>query len=330
MSGFIYNEVSNSIGQNLADCSFCDLFAGTGTVGNFFHHKVKSMVYNDREYYSYVLITAFYSEVNEKHYRSMLDELNQLEGVEGFIFQEYSESGLAGRLYFTANNGKKIDAIRLHIERLFQNCEINEDFYILLVATLLVAVDKIANTASVYCAFLKQFKKTAMCGINLVPLKRAFKRIEYKIFREDSNALIKNIKGDLLYLDPPYNGREYGSYYHLLNTISLYDTQFQPKGRTGLRSYKTSSFCLKKEAGNALFELIEQADFKHIFLSYNNEGFISPSRIKEIMTNFGSYQCSSLKYPRFKSHRSNPRSYTEEYLHHLIKDEINKNRNFFE
>jgi adenine-specific DNA methylase len=51
----------------------------------------------------------------------------------------------------------------------------------------------------------------------------------------------------------------------------------------------------------------------------DNEGFISPSRIKEIMTDFGSYQCSSLKYPRFKSHRSNPRSYTEEYLHHLIK-----------
>lgn len=65
----------------------------------------------------------------------MLDELNRLKGVEGFVSEEYSESGSAGRLYFSANNGKKIDAIRLHIEQLFQSSEINENFYILLIAT---------------------------------------------------------------------------------------------------------------------------------------------------------------------------------------------------
>nr|WP_262696782.1 DNA adenine methylase [Chryseobacterium sp. 3008163] len=121
-------------------------------------------------------------------------------------------------------------------------------------------------------------------------------------------------------MDPPYNGREYGSYYHLLNTISLYDTQFQPKGITGSRSYETSRFCLKKKAEKALFELIEQADYKYIFLSYNNEGFIPSSHIKEMMTGLGCYQCSSVKYPKFKSHRNSSRSYTEEYLHCLIKD----------
>lgn len=320
LSGFIYNEVSNITGHNLGDCSFCDLFAGTGTVGNLFHDKVKSIVYNDREYYSFILNTAFYSVVSQERYLIMLDELNRLQGVEGFIFQEYSESGSAGRLYFSVNNGKKIDAIRMDIERRFQSSEIDQDFYILLIATLLVASDRIANTASVYCAFLKKLKKTAVCDIKLVPIKRTLKKVKYKVYREDSNTLIKDLKGDILYMDPPYNRREYGSYYHLLNTISLYDTQFQPKGITGLRSYKTSRFCLRKEAEKALFELIKEADFKYIFLSYNNEGFIPSFRIKEMMTRVGYYQCSSMKYPKFKSHRNDSRSYTEEYLHCLIKD----------
>lgn len=78
----------------------------------------------------------------------MLEELNQLEGREGFIFNQYSECGTAGRLYFSAENDKKIDAIRMDIERRFQSSEIDQDFYILLLATLWKAVDKVANTAS--------------------------------------------------------------------------------------------------------------------------------------------------------------------------------------
>ena len=125
LSGFIYNEVSNSIGQNLADCSFCDLFAGTGVVGNYFHNKVKSIFYNHREYYSFVIKNAFFSKVSEEKYRAILSELNQLEGTKGFIFQQYSECGTAGRLYFSAENGQKIDAIRMDIERRFQSSEID-------------------------------------------------------------------------------------------------------------------------------------------------------------------------------------------------------------
>ena len=76
---------------------------------------------------------------------------------------------------------------------------------------------------------------------------------------------------------------------------------------------------LKKEADKPLLEILISADFKHIFLSYNNEGFISPSRIKEMMTGLGHYECSCIKYPRFKSHRDDRKSYTKESLHHLIK-----------
>ncbi|WP_312422542.1 DNA adenine methylase [Epilithonimonas sp.] len=84
---------------------------------------------------------------------------------------------------------------------------------------------------------------------------------DYQIFNEDSNELITQVKGDILYLDPPYNGREYGSYYHLLNTIALYDIDFEPKGKKGLRPYNTSKFCLRSEAENVMFDLYKNAIF---------------------------------------------------------------------
>lgn len=319
LSEFIEKTITQSISQPLSESSFCDLFAGTGAVGNHFHNKVKSIIYNDREYYSYVINKAFYSEIEEKSYRLMLDELNSLKETEGFIFQEYSEAGLSERLYFSEFNGKKIDAIRMRIEELYKNSVINENFYILLLATLLKAVDKVANTASVYCAFLKKLKKTALMPLKLIPIKTASHPTNYEIRREDSNALINNIKGDILYLDPPYNGREYGCYYHLLNTISLYNDKIQPKGKTGLTSYRTSRFCLKKEAGEALFELLKAAKYQHIFLSYNNEGIIATLSIEEMMKNLGTYQCSLINYPKFKSDKSNSKSHTIECIHHLIK-----------
>lgn len=234
LSGFIYNVISHSLKLKLTDCSFCDLFAGTGIVGNYFHDKVKSIIYNDREYYSFVINSAFFSNVSEEKYRAMLAELNQLDDREGFIFNQYSECGTAGRLYFSAENGQKIDAIKMDIERRFRSSEIDQDFYIVLLATLLKAVDKVANTASVFCAYLKILKITTNRNLQLLPLKRtSLSNPDCQIFNLESNELITQVKGDILYLDPPYNGREYGSYYHLLNTIALYDIDFEPKGKEG-------------------------------------------------------------------------------------------------
>lgn len=320
LSGFIYNVISNSVKLKLTDCSFCDLFAGTGIVGNYFHDKVKSIIYNDREYYSFVINSAFFSKVSEEKYRAMLAELNQLDGREGFIFNQYSECGTAGRLYFSSENGRKIDAIRMDIERRFESSEIDQDFYMLLLATLLKAVDKVANTASVYCAYLKTVKPTATKNLQLLAVKRTqLSHPEYQIFNEDSNELITQVKGDILYLDPPYNGREYGSYYHLLNTIALYDIDFEPRGKAGLRPYNTSKFCLRSEVENVMFDLLKKCDFQHIFLSYNNEGFLSHPIIKEMMNGLGTYRCSTIEYKRFQSKQAMGTERTIEYLHHLIK-----------
>ena len=87
---------------------------------------------------------------------------------------------------------------------------------------------------------------------------------EHQVYNEDSNRLIKEIEGDILYLDPPYNARQYGANYRLLNTIALYD-DFKPKGKTGLRNYNKSQYCSKSSVKLSFEYLIKNANFNYIF-----------------------------------------------------------------
>lgn len=143
---------------------------------------------------------------------------------------------------------------------------------------------------------------------------------KHLVFNEDSNTLIKKIKGDILYLDPPYNAREYGANYHLLNSIALYD-DFIPQGKTGLRAYKKSNWCKKAKVYNELESLIKNANFNFIFLSYNDEGLLSLEQIKEIFNKYGKYSFKTKIHQRFKadSKRIQKQDKTIEYLHILEK-----------
>ena len=322
LSDFISSSVKSIVGDDLSDKIFCDLFAGTGVVGRNFKKEVKKVISNDMEFYSYVLNKNYIENHEFLDNEIYIKELNETNGEEGFIFNEYSENGKANRLYFSEHNGKKIDAIRTKIEFWKREKKISSALYYFLLASLLESADKVANTASVYGAFLKKIKKTAQKELILEPAIFEINSHSHEVYNEDSNLLIKKIKGDILYLDPPYNAREYGANYHLLNTIAKYDN-FTPKGKTGLRDYSKSAFCKKKEVEKSFDDLIKNANFKYIFLSYNNEGIMSSETIKKILSNYGKYDLLTTEYQRFradkKENRNHKASSTTEYLHILEK-----------
>ena len=321
---------------------FCDLFAGTGSVGFHFKKLGYKIIANDIQYYSYVLNRHYIGNHKELKFSKLLkyiprlknssdrktavcDYLSKLKGKKAFIYNNYCWGGTKSsknpRQYFSDENGMLCDAIRLKIEEFKKQKWITDDEYYFLIASLLESIDSYANTASVYGAFLKKLKKSALRQLTLKPAQFFKNDQEHEVFNKDINQLITKVKADILYLDPPYNQRQYSANYHVLETIARYDKP-QIFGKTGLRSYDSqkSLYCSKAQVKTCFKDLILKANAKYIFLSYNNEGLMSLKDIKEIMSLRGKYGCFTKDYSRYKA--DNKRDYkaskTVEYLHYVV------------
>lgn len=326
--------------------SLCDLFSGTAAVGSHFKKLGYRVFSNDVQYYSYVLARHYIgnstpmafsgvrnlvekglSDLFSDSYNDICAYLNSLPGIDGFIYKNYCPGGTRNqahkRMYFTDHNGRLCDHIRSVIEEWHSASMISDDEYFYLLATLLESIDKYSNTASVYGAYLKHFKKSAARDMKLTSLPVFYSTQENEVFNEDINKLIPRISGDVLYLDPPYNQRQYAANYHILETIARYDSP-EISGKTGLRDYsqEKSAWCVKRKVCDEFDYLIQNASFKYIFLSYNNEGLMSLDQIKDIMSKRGKYGLCQTKYGRFKADRDENRNHkaahTTEYLHYLI------------
>lgn len=320
---FLHSTIADVTGyKNDDEYIFADLFAGTGVVGASYRKSGCKVISNDIQYYSYVLNKYFIENVSNDD-ATLLSYLNELPGIEGFIYNNYCAGSGSGRNYFTDDNGKKCDAIRTELERLHLNEKISDETYFYYLASLINSIDKYANTASVYGAFLKHIKKSAQKPFKLELLPQA-NGVKGEVYNQDINQLIAQVSGDVLYLDPPYNARQYCTNYHVLETIAKYDNP-ELKGKTGLRNYdfQKSKYCSRRTLESEFDDLIKKAKFKYIFLSYNNEGLMSVDTIKTVMSKYGTYSCAKQVYRRFKADKSSNRNTggkeTIEYLHCLVK-----------
>ncbi len=313
---------------------FCDIFAGTGVVGKRFKSLGYDIIANDNQYYSFVInknilennTLPLFSKLRLRGI-DVFNYLNQLKNYKGFIYNNYTlegtTKGLYSRCYFTEENAIKIDSMRNQIEKWYKKELIEKNEYYYLVSCLLESADKVANTASVYEAFLKKIKKSAQRVIEIKPLDLINNKIKSKVYIEDANELVKCIKGDILYLDPPYNTRKYSSNYHILETIAYGDCPII-KGKTGVRTDQISSdYNRKNKVKNALDDLLKNASFKYIFLSYNDEGIMSLDEIEEIMKKYGIYKRYEKNHKRYKANKNREitKKTTIEYLHALKKNE---------
>jgi len=283
---------------------FCDLFAGTGSVAKHFKKLGYKIISSDLLYFSYVL-QKVYIEQNQypkfakllKHLKidpveetlftsdsqsakEIIKYLNNLEGIEGFIYKNYSPEGTQGqtniRKYFTGDNAKRIDTIREKIEEWEKSNLLNEQEYFFLLCSLIEAVPFVANISGTYSAFLKEWDKRAFKKITLEVPEIIKSDETHKVFNINGLNVFDQIKGiDILYLDPPYNERQYAPNYHILETIAKWDKP-EIKGVTGMRDYEEqkSEFCNSKSGIKALGEIIKKNNFRHLLLSYNDDGIM--------------------------------------------------------
>ncbi len=308
------NEAVQSLCATDKPTTFCDAFSGTGTVGNYFKNEF-SVTSNDTEYYSYVINNGYMCCKYSIKIQKIIDNLNELKGVQGLVADNYSPLG--DRMYFTTENAKKIDAVRTEINNLLNNKRITKKEYLFLLASLLEAADKVANIACIYGSYLKNFKKSAVKPIVINPIHKETKiKNKNKTFNLDVSDLFKkDIKYNIVYLDPPYNQRQYSSNYFVLNYIAKYKN-VELKGKTGiiLDCFK-SKFSSKILAKEEFKKLINSIKSNYILLSYNNEGIINSEDILEILKLKGDVEIKTKQYKKFKAQQTVKIEFVTEYLY---------------
>lgn len=310
---------------------FCDLFAGTGSVAKHFKKLGYKIISSDLLYFSYVLQkvyieqnqypqfpkllkslkippieeTLFASESQDA--KKIIKYLNNLEGIEGFIYKNYSPEGTSkrtySRKYFTGDNAGKIDAIREKIEEWNNSKLINEQEYYFLLASLIEAVPFVANISGTYAAFLKTWDKRALKKLTLEMPIIIKSNETHKVYFTDGLKVLEQVQGiDILYLDPPYNERQYAPNYHILETIAKLDNP-RIKGITGMRPYaeQKSKFCNAKTGIESLGEIIKTKSFKNLLLSYSDDGIMPESEILELFNEAGKSTVAEQNHQRFKS-----------------------------
>ena len=273
------------ISETLKDyCTFplkivADLFAGTGVVSFYLGNlpDTEHIVSNDIQYYSYVLLRAQL----ENHSHHILPGENV---KKGFIYDNYA----VDRRYFTPDNAQLIDGYRSVIN--------NDDYYS--IASLLVGVSEISNTACMYESYLKSYKKSSLKKLELRPMENGVS-CSFDILCEDVNAIdyTKYPVFDLVYLDPPHNRRKFSTNYHILETIARYDDP-PIKGKSGIRDETIpSDFNKKKTSKKAFVSLLNKIRCRILALSYVRDGIISLPNWEEILEMTGFVNVRVYQHP---------------------------------
>lgn len=313
---------------------FCDMFSGTGIVARFFKPKYE-IISNDSLYFSYVIQRATIGlngvpdflrlkKIGINDPFRFLEETPTLHKDDSyFILNNYSPSDTCNRMYVSGKNAARIDFIRITIEAWKNEGLLTEEEYYYLLACLVEGVPSVSNITGTYGAYLKAWDKRAFNDLQMVRLDVADNGRENCCYNMDANELVRQIEGDILYLDPPYNSRQYAPNYHLLETIARYDYP-ELSGVTGMRPYDElkSPYCVKGEVAEAFEDLVANAKFENIVLSYSTDGLMTEGQIEEILKRHGdknSYRVYHIPYRQYMSKKTKKAECLYEYLFYIKK-----------
>jgi adenine-specific DNA-methyltransferase len=305
------------VDENCGDYkSFCDIFAGTGVVANEFNRKNVTIFANDMLKSSHVCLYTFLKirKFDTAKLEKIINIFNHLVSNG----ENYFSKNFGGK-YFSKSNARLIGRIRERI----QNIKITDDERKILLTSLIYAIDKVANTVGHYDAYRHVRPHDTRLLLKLPKIE--FERnIGNRVYNEDANQLVRKIKVDVLYIDPPYNSRQYGNNYHILENLVTWEKPrlFGTTNKMKL-DHLRSNYCLKV-APEVFSDLIQHARCKHIIVSYNDteqrkhsrsNARISKKQIEQILNRKGTLRIYSYKYQEFTTGKR-PAINQNEYLYY--------------
>ena len=292
-------------------CTIADIFGGTGVVAEHFLNQGYNVIVNDFLYSNYVAYKTWISneEINEEKVEKILDKYNKIDANN---LKDNYFSKIYGGKYFSSNDAKKIGYIREDIKKKKNN--LTEREYFCLLTSLMYATDKIANTVGHFEHFLskKPIDKNPQLRMPFITKGRKAKS---SIYNMDANELIKKIKADIIYLDPPYNSRQYINFYHVLENLVKWDkpTEFEGISMKYKRDNLKSGYSQAK-APLLMEDLVKHAKCKLLIVSYNNtynarsgasNNKITEKELYDILSKKGKTTVIEIDYKSFNAGKTN-------------------------
>lgn len=288
--------------------SVADIFAGTGAVASAFLDK--TLITNDLMYSNYICHLAWFSPqpYDQQMIVEVIKEYNAVSEYEdNYMTENFADT------YFSAQDCSKIGWIREDIEKKYHAGKINDQERAILLTSLLYAMDKIAKTCGHYDAYRKGAEFDAALEL-CVPLAEVYNCPKNQCFNRDANELVREIAADLVYIDPPYNSRQYCDAYHLLENVARWEKpDVYGVARKMNRDQMKSRYCTQK-AAEAFEDLVQNIRAKYILFSYNNmaakgngrsNAKIADEDIMRILKNKGTVKVFSENYKAFSAGKSN-------------------------
>ena len=321
--GHLQQEMAEA-GMPLSGATFLDACAGSGAVSTHAALLGFKIIANDALSFPYHSIRGrlcFPKARKDEAWRHIVT-MNNLEPQSGFFDQTYSQR--AGRLFFTDENAGYLDACRAYIAR---ECVEDPEMESYLLYCLLEAMSRVANTAGTHGAFLKELQKSAKARLTVRPESTIATR-HMVVFHRDILDLLADpsfrdaYEEDVLYLDPPYNERQYAPNYHLYETLVRNDVP-SVKGTTGIRDWEESRspFCSKADFTGFLSAVIQRSRARVVALSYNSDGMMPAADLEACLleaADADNLTTHIRRYRRYKADDVSSRKHRTEMLREYL------------
>jgi len=326
----LVQEALQHTGQKLP-ATFLDLFAGSGVVSRMAKSLGYRVIANDWEPYA-AAINGCYIECNspppfEKlgSYEAAIEELNELPPSVGWVTEHLCPRDdedfdiEVDRMFYMRKNGMRIDAIRHRIEQWSEDGTIDANERNCLLAPLLYQTCYTSNTSGVFKGFHNGWggqTGTALYRIagdlTLTPAVFHDNGQNNRVICRDAQLLAEELRGEevaVAYLDPPYNQHPYGSNYHVLNSVALWDKPELPRHitrgtkaaiRKDWRTERRSAYNYRGEAARAYARLIAALDARFIMTSYSTDGTVPLGELLEANARRGRVRIEMQGYKRYR------------------------------
>jgi adenine-specific DNA-methyltransferase len=336
------------------DGTFVDLMSGTTVVARLAKTLGFRVLANDWEPYSHEIALGTVALNEPPSFASLggvqdvFARLNELDPIDGYVARHLCPADDANpdpdreRMFFTRSNGGRIDAVREQIERWSEDGHLTSSERAYIFASLVYAVSYVSNTSGVFKGFHHGWggkTSTALYRIlsqlTLQPPILLDNGQDNLAVREDAQRLagcLPDVVGDrpdIVYLDPPYNQHPYGSNYHVLNTVVLWDkpplnpcTFVNGKKhdksaiRKDWRTERRSPYNHEKQAQSALESLVGALDARWLLVSYSTDGNIPLMDLLNALAGRGQLDVVANSYKRYRvsTPRMSPKSHNVEFV----------------